>query len=305
MAIAPATIPTISPRELQAKRQAGQPVELIDVREPFEFQELRCSFARNVPLSQLDPVAVMNSRQLPANEPLYVICRSGSRGRQACEKFLAAGFNNVVNVEGGTLGWEQCGLEVQRGRKVMSLERQVRIAAGLLVLVGVTLGYFVHPGFLGLAAFVGVGLVFAGVTDTCGMALLLARMPWNRVTAVGLVLLVSSFALAAEHTRDSLDTVKKALKENKAVLLDVREQLEWDEGHLEAARLLPLSELSKGLTPEKLSKIAPKDKILYLHCASGRRCLKAADLLKKQGYEVRPLKAGYADLLKAGFPPAK
>ena len=72
-----------------------------------------------------------------------------------------------------------------RGAKVISLERQVRIAAGLLVLVAVTLGWLVHPAFLGLAAFVGAGLVFAGVTDTCGMGLLLARMPWNRVKDCG------------------------------------------------------------------------------------------------------------------------
>ncbi|MFQ3651486.1 MAG: rhodanese-like domain-containing protein [Gemmataceae bacterium] len=299
------TIPTISPRDLEAKRQAGQTVELIDVREPFEFQELRCSFARNVPLSQLDPAKVMQSRQLPPSEPLYVICRSGSRGRQACEKFQAAGFTNVINVEGGTLGWEQCGLEVQRGRKVMSLERQVRIAAGLMVLVGVALGFFVHPGFLGIAAFVGAGLVFAGVTDTCGIALLLARMPWNRVCTSAVLLLIPGLLWAAEHTRDSLDTVKKALADNKAVLIDVREQSEWDDGHLQDARLLPLSVLGKGLSAEILGKVAPKDKVLYLHCASGNRCLKAADLLKKQGYDVRPLKSGYADLLKAGFKPAK
>ena len=85
-----------------------------------------------------------------------------------------------VNVEGGTLAWEQAGLPVVRGKKAMSLERQVRIAAGSLVVLGTALGAFVHPGFLGLSAFVGAGLVFAGVTDTCGMGMVLARMPWNR-----------------------------------------------------------------------------------------------------------------------------
>ncbi len=109
------------------------------------------------------------------------ICRSGSRGRQACEKFRAAGFANVVNVEGGTLAWEQAGLPVVRGKKAISLERQVRIAAGSLVVLGTALGAFVHPAFLGLSAFVGAGLVFAGITDTCGMGMMLARMPWNRV----------------------------------------------------------------------------------------------------------------------------
>ena len=172
-------VATISPRDLAARRQTGQPVELIDVRTPVEFREVRAESARNVPLSGLDPVAVMNSRAGGPDQPLYVICQSGSRGRQACEKFLAAGFANVVNVEGGTRAWVECGLPVVRGKKTISLERQVRIAAGSLVLLGVGLG-FVHPAFFGIAAFVGAGLVFAGATDTCGMGLLLARMPWNR-----------------------------------------------------------------------------------------------------------------------------
>ena len=170
----------ISPRQLVALCKNGQ-IDLIDVRSPVEFRELHATHARNVPLNRLDPVALMQARNDSKDEPLYLICRSGSRGRQACEKFLAAGFPNVVNVEGGTLAWAECGLPVVRGQKAISLERQVRIAAGLLVLLGALLGWLVHPAFVGLAAFVGAGLVFAGITDTCGMGLLLARMPWNQV----------------------------------------------------------------------------------------------------------------------------
>jgi rhodanese-related sulfurtransferase len=112
---------------------------------------------------------------------LYVVCRSGSRGKQACEKFRAAGFTNVVSVEGGTLACAAAGLPVVRNHKVISLERQVRIAAGSVVLLGATLAWLVDPAFVGLSAFVGAGLVFAGLTDCCGMGLLLARMPWNRL----------------------------------------------------------------------------------------------------------------------------
>jgi rhodanese-related sulfurtransferase len=84
-------------------------------------------------------------------------------------------------VEGGTLAWIAANLPVTRSAvKMISLERQVRIAAGSLVLIGVLLGWFVHRGFYGLAAFVGAGLVFAGITDFCGMGLLLAKLPWNR-----------------------------------------------------------------------------------------------------------------------------
>ncbi len=123
----------------------------------------------------------MEARNGTKDDPLYLICRSGSRGRQACEQFLAAGYHNVVNVEGGTLEWERAGLPVVRGKKTVSPERQVRIAAGALVVLGTGLGGFVYPGFLALSAFVGAGLVFAGITDRCGMGMLLARTPWNRI----------------------------------------------------------------------------------------------------------------------------
>ena len=175
-------VPTITPGELEGLRSRGEAVELIDVRTPVEYREVRAEPARLVPLDGLDPEAVMRSRNGPKDHPLYTICRSGSRGRQAAEKFHAAGYTNVVNVEGGTLAWEKAGLPVVRGQKAVSLERQVRIAAGSLVVLGTALGAFVHPAFLGLAGFVGAGLVFAGVTDTCGMGMMLARMPWNRIT---------------------------------------------------------------------------------------------------------------------------
>jgi rhodanese-related sulfurtransferase len=171
---------TISPAELANLRQSGQPVQLIDVRTPAEFEEVHVDFARNVPLDQIQPEALVPGEK---GEALYVICRSGSRGKQACHKLEAAGLK-VVNVEGGTLAWEATGLPVVRGtRKVISLERQVRIAAGFLVLVGAILAIAVHPYFAGLSAFIGAGLMFSGITDTCGMAMLLARMPWNQVKA--------------------------------------------------------------------------------------------------------------------------
>jgi rhodanese-related sulfurtransferase len=172
-------VSTISPSTLAQLYGSGKKIELIDVRTPVEFQEVHVEFARNVPLDRLEPAQIVQARNGSANEPLYVVCRSGSRGQQACEKFLKAGFANVVNVEGGTLACESAGLPLVRGKKAISLERQVRIAAGSLVLLGVVLGWLVHPYFVGLSAFVGAGLVFAGVTDTCGMGMLLARMPWN------------------------------------------------------------------------------------------------------------------------------
>jgi rhodanese-related sulfurtransferase len=174
------SVTTISPRQLAERCRNGQ-IEFIDVRTPLEFRELHAKDARNVPLDRLDPVALLQARNGSREEPLYVICRSGSRGRQACEKFLAAGFANVINVEGGTLAWAECGLPVVRGKKAISLERQVQMVAGLLVLLGALLGWLVQPAFLALPALMGVGLLYTGVTGTCGMGLLLARMPWNQV----------------------------------------------------------------------------------------------------------------------------
>jgi rhodanese-related sulfurtransferase len=162
-------------------RESGKKVELLDVRTPVEFREIHVDFARNVPLDRLDAQSLPAERNGSARDTLYVICRSGSRGKQACERLSAAGLN-VVNVEGGTLAWEAAGLPVIRGKKAISLERQVRIVAGFLVLVGAILAITVHPYFAGLSAFIGAGLMFAGLTDTCGMAMLLARMPWNQVS---------------------------------------------------------------------------------------------------------------------------
>lgn len=150
------------------------------MRTPLEFREVHVDFARNVPLDRLDPQSVQQTRGPNSVEPLYVICRSGSRGKQACEKLASVGVH-VVNVEGGTLAWDAAGLPVVRGKKAISLERQVRIVAGFLVLVGAVLAMVVHPYFAGLSAFIGAGLMFAGITDTCSMAMVLARMPWNQV----------------------------------------------------------------------------------------------------------------------------
>jgi rhodanese-related sulfurtransferase len=170
---------TITPQQLAEKQQSGQ-VDLIDVRTPVEFREVHAVGARNVPLDSLDPQAVAQSRNGNADEPLYVICRSGQRAGKAVQRFVEAGFENVVNVEGGTQAWDVAGLPVSRGKKAISLERQVRIAAGFLVFLGAALGFFVHPYFIAISAFVGAGLMFAGITDTCGMGMMLAKMPWNQ-----------------------------------------------------------------------------------------------------------------------------
>jgi len=177
------SVAVMSPVKLAELCKQGQKFELIDVRTPVEYQEVHLEQARNVPLDQLNPQEILQGRAGKSGEPLYVICRSGSRGQKACEKLISAGCTDVVNIEGGTMACVEAGLPVVRGKKVMSLERQVRIAAGSLVFIGAALGAFVHPAFIGLSAFVGAGLVFAGVSDTCGMGMILAKMPWNRTVS--------------------------------------------------------------------------------------------------------------------------
>ncbi len=177
-----ADIKTIQPEEL-AKLHNEKEVHLIDVRTPAEFREIHTPIAVNIPLDTLNAETVTQSLNGSKTELIYFICQGGNRSSRACQKLMEAGISNVVSVEGGTTAWAQKGLPVTRGQKTISLERQVRIAAGFLVLTGALLGMFVNPWFSGLSAFVGAGLMFAGITDTCGMAMILAKMPWNQVNS--------------------------------------------------------------------------------------------------------------------------
>jgi rhodanese-related sulfurtransferase len=127
----------------------------------------------------------------------------------------------------------------------------------------------------------------------------------HRILFGAAVVAVAASVMAADHTKDKLDDVKKAVADDKAVLIDVREADEWKDGHLKSAKHLALSDLKTGVPSDKLKTLLPAGKIVYLHCAAGGRCLKAADLLKAAGFETRPLKHGYEDLVKAGFEKAK
>ncbi len=310
-------VATISPAQLLDLRRRGETVNLIDVRTPAEYGEVHVDFARNVPLDRLDPTRIAADHG-GRSEPIYFVCRSGGRSKTACEKMIAAGVADVVSVDGGTTACDAAGLPVVRGKKAMSLERQVRIAAGALVAIGAALAAF-GPDPLwqsigaGLAGFVGCGLVFAGITDTCGMAMLISRMPWNQAPATTCArLLLAAIvaaaaagpATAAGHTKDPLPAVQQAVAAGQAVIVDVREPDEWAQGHVAGARLVPLSALEAGVDPARLAQLLPKDKIIYCHCLMGGRCLEAAAILGPLGYDVRPLKPGYPQLIQAGFPAA-
>jgi len=153
---------------------------LIDVRTPAEFRAQHARGALNVPLDDISKESLAAALAGKSPSRMFLICQGGKRSSIALEKLQAAGVENLTNIEGGTSAWVQAGLPVVEGSGVISIERQVRIAAGSLVFVGVLLGSFVHPGWLFVPGFIGVGLAFAGITDTCGMGMMLARMPWNR-----------------------------------------------------------------------------------------------------------------------------
>jgi rhodanese-related sulfurtransferase len=157
-------------------RKTDPSILLIDVRTPSEYNSVHAKDAKNYPMESLNLEEISMSK----DEEIHVICQSGGRSVKVCKKMEAAGFYKIMNVTGGTSAWLSARLPVVNGKKAMSLERQVRIAAGSLVVIGATVGQFVHPGGFGLSAFVGAGLVFAGVTDTCGMGMMIAKMPWNR-----------------------------------------------------------------------------------------------------------------------------
>lgn len=150
---------------------------LLDVREPDEHARERIPGARLVPLDQLDPAEI----KLQGAERVVVHCASGMRSAKAVERLQAAGMTEVANLKGGLPAWRAAGYPVVADPKArLPLMRQAQIAAGALVLIGVILGVAVHPGFYALAAMVGTGLVFAGTTGWCGMAMLLAKLPYNR-----------------------------------------------------------------------------------------------------------------------------
>jgi rhodanese-related sulfurtransferase len=172
---------SISAGELSKLVTSGKQIDLIDVRTPIEFRALHVTIARNLPLDRLNPNALQAARGV-SSDPLYVVCRSGGRSRQACEKLLAAGVTNVINVEGGTIACATAGAPVVRGKSAMPLNCQVQIITGVTVVVG-TVAAVVTANlyWLSLPIVMGAGLVFSGLTNTCAMGAVLARMPWNQV----------------------------------------------------------------------------------------------------------------------------
>lgn len=144
-----------------------------------EFEGERIEGASNIPLDELSA----RLDEIPEAAPVIVVCRTGVRATIASEALGRAGRRAQV-LEGGMNAWRRARIPVREGRKRLPIDRQVQLIAGLMVLTGVTLGAFVNSWFLVIAAFFGAGLTFAGATETCGLALLLMKMPWNRLSVL-------------------------------------------------------------------------------------------------------------------------
>lgn len=166
---------TISVGELARRIDGGEAIRVVDVRSAGEYASGHVPQATNIPLEQIEGRLDDLGRA-----PVAILCQSGNRAGMACE-VLAAHRDDVLLVEGGTDAWVAAGLPlVSTTTSKWALERQVRLIAGLLVLAGTVLSVFVSPAWVYLAMFVGAGLTFAGLTNVCGMAFILARLPWNR-----------------------------------------------------------------------------------------------------------------------------
>lgn len=149
---------------------------LLDVRSLDEHLSGTISGAICIPHTDIEKEV----SRLAGDKEILVFCKSGGRSSKACETLKNLGFQNITELEGGFSAWCENNYPIKKNRKAVSIQRQVMIAAGGMVFTGTVLGHFVNYNFYALSAFVGAGLMFAGISGFCGMALLLEKMPWNR-----------------------------------------------------------------------------------------------------------------------------
>jgi rhodanese-related sulfurtransferase len=172
---------SITPSELNTLREANASLPLLDVRTPAEHEKIHVPGVHLLPVDDLDAGALAATNRFAKDKPVYILCHSGSRAERAARMLESQGYRDCVVVQGGTSAWASLGLPVNRGqRNILPLDRQVRLVAGFMALAGALLAWFVAPAFIILSGFVGLGLIVAGATDFCPMAILLAKMPWNQ-----------------------------------------------------------------------------------------------------------------------------
>lgn len=172
--------PVIAARDLDALLKTGTAPRLLDIRSPLEFESEHVAGSANLPLNELE----LRVGEVPEGEEVVVVCRTGVRATLAAQTLRRHGRAARV-LEGGVVGWRKAGLKLKEGKKHLGVDRQVQLIVGTAVLTATLLGAFVSPWFLIIAGFFGAGLTFAGATGTCGLAMVLMRMPWNRGAAGG------------------------------------------------------------------------------------------------------------------------
>jgi len=176
-------IPIVTAGQLHAAQLAGQSPALLDVRTEAEYRAGHIPGAELIPGGDVSLATIENRLGRPGigrDETLYITCQTGPRAARVAKQLRQSGFTNIALVDGGTQRWEQAGLPLQRCGSAISLERQVQIAIGSLLILKVVLGYGVHETFFAAAAFIGAVLIFAGVTRWRGISEMIARLPWNR-----------------------------------------------------------------------------------------------------------------------------
>jgi rhodanese-related sulfurtransferase len=176
-------IPSIPPRQLHKMLDEEQATAVIDVRSMAEYRSGHIPGAQLIPIEDLSAEAIeeqFSRSGIGHDETLYLTCLAGPRAQKAAELLHQAGYSNLRLIEGGTQAWQQAGLPMQVCGTAITLERQVQIAIGSLLVMKVLLGFSVHELFFAATAIIGAGLIVAGTTSWCGMARLMALMPWNR-----------------------------------------------------------------------------------------------------------------------------
>lgn len=173
---------TIPPRELHGRLDSPEAPFLVDVRSGGEYKSGHLPGALHRPIDNLSVDTMKELAEKAGDRTVCFICQRAVRSKKALDIWKEAGVSgDAVELENGQQAWQEANLPLKKEEGgTISIERQVRIAAGSLGLIGTLLGAFVHPAFLIIPGFIGAGLAFAGITDTCGMAMLLAKMPWNR-----------------------------------------------------------------------------------------------------------------------------
>jgi rhodanese-related sulfurtransferase len=171
----------ISVQDAYKELVKGDNAIVVDVRTPSEHRSIHIENSKLIPLEKFKSINFKDEfRDSFSDKQVYINCATGMRSKKACQELLNLGFTNFFLIEGGINAWEKAGLPVKKGRQSISIQRQIQIVVGSAVLLGTGLGLTISPYFYSISVFFGGGLLFAGLSNTCMLAILLTKMPWNR-----------------------------------------------------------------------------------------------------------------------------